>query len=285
MGSSYQIYTAESQVLDRRRLLFSIVRGFIDSRYMAYRLFIKDIRAEYARSVLGVFWDFVDPLVLAGIFYFLMRQGIINVGSLNMPRPIFVIYGILLYQTFLESTLLSVSLIKSSKGLISQLKIPPEALILSCVYRVFFFAFFRILIMLGFSLALMSSAREQGLDAFSPIGFLMFLALFPIIVLPGLAMGVLLAPFNVIYGDVQRAVQLVIIPLRYASPVMWPIPWAWLNTWNPIALILTDLRLLATTGTLENVSGLVLRCGIFGIILAMALIVFHLSVPILTDRV
>lgn len=277
MPGTYHVYTAESQVRRGGHLFRTVVRGFISSRYMAWRLFIKDIKAEYTRSAFGIFWDFADPLVLAGIFYYLMHRGIIDVGDLGMPVALYVIFGVLLYQTFIESITFSVGLIRSSQGLISQLHIPPEALVLSCVYRVLFFSVFRIAILLGFSLVLLGPDFSAG-------GFLGFVVLFPLMMLPGLAIGVVLAPFNAIYADVQRAVRLVVMPLRYLSPVMWPIPWVWLNTINPVATILDSLRTLATSGTLENVPGIAARAGAFALVFALGAVTFHVSVPILSHR-
>ncbi len=277
MTGTHHVYTAESQVRHGRRLFRTVFKGFVSSRYMAWRLFIKDIKAEYTRSAFGVFWDFADPLVLAGIFYFLMRRGIIDVGNLGMPMALYVIYGVLLYQTFIESILFSVALIRNSQSLISQLRIPPEALVLSCIYRVGFFSIFRIGILLGFSLLILR-------ESFSIPGFLAFVALFPLLALPGLAIGVLLAPFSVIYNDVQRAIRLVVMPLRYLSPVMWPIPWVWMNAINPIAVTMDSLRKLANSGVLDQAPGLAIRAAVFALIFIVGSITFHLSVPILSHR-
>ncbi len=284
MPQSYEVFSADAQVLKLRHLFSSMIQGVRCSPYAAYRLFIKDIKADYSQSALGVIWDFLDPLILAGIFSLLMRHGVIDIGDINMPRPIYVIYGVLLYQSFADTLTYTTSIIKRSKDLLSHTRVYPEALILSCLFRSLFFSFFRVVIMLLFSLALMHSAEAESLHAFSLTGFLKFLLAFPLIILPGMAFGVLLAPLSVIYGDIERGTRLILRPMRYASPVIWPIPWVWLNTWNPIALILVNLRLLATSDALENVGGLVFRCGLFVGIFLAGWLVFHVSVPVIAAK-
>ncbi len=280
----YEVHSADPHVLRFGSLLRAMARDASRSRYAGYRLFIKDIKAEYAQSAFGALWDFVDPLVLAAIFALLMRRGIIDIGELNMPVSLFAIYGVMIYQTFADSLIYTVSIIKRSKSLLSQTRVPAEALIFSSIYRALFFALFRITILLVSSLALYRSAEAQGLHAFSLVGFVKCVVLFPLAILPGIALGVLLAPFNVIYGDVERATRIMLQPLRYLSPVLWPIPWPMVNALNPIAPIIINLRLLATSNAMDNPVALVLPCAVSGIIFFAGWIVFRLSLPILAAR-
>ena len=46
----HQVYSAESQTRHLRDVLRAMASGMVQSRYMAYRLCRKDIRAEYAKS-------------------------------------------------------------------------------------------------------------------------------------------------------------------------------------------------------------------------------------------
>lgn len=254
------------------------------SRYLAYRLFIKDVRAEYSRTAFGVFWDFLDPLVVGCVFYLLMKVRVIDPGDVGMPYALFVIYGLLIYQTFAEGVTLSLDVMRRSAAMLTHLKVPAEALLLSVLYRVAFNSLFRIAVMLGFSLALMPAAADAGVHSFSPAGFVGFLALYPAVILAGMSIGVLLAPFNVIYSDVGRAVRTILLPLRYASPVLYQIPVGWLLAINPIALILSNLRSLATTGVFASPGEFAVRVAVFAAVFAAGWFVFHVSLPVLAER-
>lgn len=288
MARRRQVYSAESQVRHLKDVLRAMADGMLHSRYMAYRLCIRDIRAKYTRSMFGAIWDFLDPLVLGSIFYLLMRARVINAGEMPMPYPVFVIYGLLLYQTFCESLTLSVNLMQSSKGLLMHVKMPPEALILSVLFRVLFNSFFRIAVMLFFSLMLRYQAADQGVSSFSLVGFVEFVVLYPLIVLAGMSIGIFLAPFNAIYSDVGRIVAIVLFPLRYASPVLYQLPdtrfFSTLDFVNPMSLILTNLRLLATNNDIEAPGELAIRCAICLAIFLVGWLIFHLSVRVLAER-
>mgnify|MGYP003339023247 CR=1 FL=1 len=75
--------------------------------------------------------------------------------------------------------------------------------------------------------------------------------------------GIFLAPFHAIYNDVGRALGVVLVLLRYASPTLFAFPktgaWIWLYRLNPLAAIIDNLRLVATTGEHGHGPRLVVR--------------------------
>lgn len=278
MSEPVHIYSAESQVLHLPKVLREMWKGLGKSRYIAYRLTLRDIRGEYSKSAFGMVWDLLDPLVLGTIFYFLKRGGVFNLPEIHMSYSVYIVYGMLIYQSFNDAVLRSVNLIVGSKNLLTHLKMPPEALILSVFFRVGFDSLFRIAVMLLFSLVA---------GDFSLPGFILFVAAYPGIILAGLALGVLLAPFNAIYLDVGRLVRVILVPLRYASPVLWPIPkeifHGLLLYLNPIAMILINMRLLATSFMLEDAMVTAVHCVFFLVLGLVGWFIFHVSIPVLAE--
>ncbi len=274
----YVIYTAEPQVWHFRKVVSNILRGLRMSPYIAYRLFLKDVKATYSRSGFGMFWDLADPLVFAGIFYFLYLHGFISRAGGALAYPLFVTFGFLLYQTFSESVQLSMKSIDASRSLLNQLKVPPESLILSVAYRILFNSIFRIAIMLALTIFL--------IEDFSVAGFGKFLLFYPSLIFAGMAFGTLLAPIAAISSDVARFVTIVLMMMRFLTPVMWEIPnqgsLALVNTLNPISNILDNLRMLATLNEFSNPLDIVARLAIFGVILLVGMFVYHVSIPILS---
>lgn len=282
------VYTSQSETFSPKQVIPAMLRGVIQSRYMALRLVVKDIKADYAKSQFGMIWELIDPLVLGFIFYSLMRTRVISPGETYMPYAIFIIYGLLMYATFTESVLRMVNLVKSSKALLSQLKLPPEALILSVLFRIAFNCFFRLLVMLFFSLLLYRSAIESGESAFSPIGFIKFVALFPSVILVGAAIGLFCAPLNAIYSDVGTVLRIGLGPYRYLSPVLWPLPitgiWAYIHGVSPIAPLFLDLRMLATNNLMNYPGPFLARIVLFGAMFLFAWFVFHISIIVLSEK-
>lgn len=282
------VYTPQSETFSPKQVLPAMVRGLIQSRYMAIRLVVKDIKSDYSKSQFGMIWELIDPLVLGFIFYALMRTRVFTPGETNMPYAIFIIYGLLMYATFVESVMRMVNLVKSSKSLLSQLKLPPEALILSVLFRIAFNCLFRLLVMLFFSLLLRNSAMDSGMSAFSLIGFIKFLFLFPSVILIGAAIGLFCAPLNAIYSDVGTAIRIGLGPYRYLSPVLWPLPitgvWTYVHAVSPIAPLFLDLRMLATHNTMQYMIPVFVRIGLFGVLFLLSWFIFHVSIVVLSEK-
>lgn len=275
-----EVYSSESQARHPGEVVRHIVQGFARGRNVAYSIFQRELRGEYAKSRLGLFWDFAEPLVLAVVFMFLRKGAIINFENQDMPYALFVIFGMLLWRTFTDSLTLPLNIFHRSRAMITQTRVPPEALTLSVLYRVLFNASFRLVTLLGFALVM---------QTYSIIGFVKFLALVPAIVVVGMSFGILLAPINTIYNDVGRFIGIVLVPLMYISPVMFIIPadsgFAILQQANPITYLITPLRSLATLNEFPycihfwSTLGVSTAVGMFGCY------VFHLAIPILGDKV
>lgn len=275
MSKPIAIYTAESRARESGTVARAMLRGMMDGRYAAFRLALRDVKGGYAKTMFGLFWDLADPLVFGAIFYGLMVAGIVSPGKLAIPYPLFVTYGMLLYLTLTESWLASLRLFQTSRAVLAQVKVPPETLILSVAFRVAFNSLFRIAVLILFSIAM---------GAFSPLGFLKFLACFPLLILAGMALGLILAPFNAIYNDVDRAVRLIILPLRFASPVFFVIASEKFTRINPVAVLLNNLRDLATANQFSDPAALALWSAAFTVLFFCGWYIFHLAVPVLAER-
>jgi lipopolysaccharide transport system permease protein len=271
------VYTADPQVRDPKAVLGAMVRGMFGSTYIAWRLFLKDVKSEYAKARLGILWDFLDPLVFASLYYVLVNLGILSRGDMSMPYPVFIVFGFLLFQTFRESIKMPTQVIKRSRNMLTQLKLPPECLILSLFYRILFNGAIRIVIMLVFAIVM---------GHFSIVGTLKFLALFPLLIFSGMAVGLLLAPFNTIYNDVGRVTDIVLTPLRFATPVMYSasiIPDV-INRWNPITPFIENLRSLAVDDAFADAGLFWIKFAGFLVCFFIGWFFFHVSIPLLAER-
>ncbi len=275
MSKPVAIYTAESRTREGGAVTRAMLRGMLEGRYAAFRLALRDVKGGYAKTMFGLFWDLADPLVFGAIFYGLMVAGIISPGNLDIPYPLFVTYGMLLYLTFTESWLASLRLFQTSRAVLAHVNVPPETLMLSVSFRVAFNSLFRIAVLVLFSIAM---------GAFSPIGFLKFLACFPLLILAGTALGLTLAPFNAIYNDVDRAVRLIILPLRFASPVFFVIASEKFTRINPVAVLINNLRELATANHFSDPGALALWGTAFAVLFLCGWYLFHIAVPVLAER-
>lgn len=103
----------------------SATLNFVSSLYR-YKFLIKqlvsrDFKTKYRRSVLGVFWSFLNPLltmlVQYVVFSTLFRSAIPN-------YPVYLLSGIVLFNFFNETTMVGLTAITSNAPLITKVYVP-----------------------------------------------------------------------------------------------------------------------------------------------------------------
>ena len=78
----------------------AIVSEIKDNHWLTGQLFRRDFLATYKQSFLGIFWVFLIPLVTMGTFLLLNQSGILAVGDMAVPYPVFAVIGVVLWQLF-----------------------------------------------------------------------------------------------------------------------------------------------------------------------------------------
>lgn len=242
-----RLYTAEAEIRHPLRFLATIVSDTWNSRELAWRLFRRDLSAQYRQSLLGYIWAVLPPLGTTLIWVFLNKQGILKVGETPAPYPVFVLTGIVLWEAFSASLHTPLGALAGSAALMTKINFPKEAVILT--------AFGHAALGVGIRLALLAVLYAWygvGLTwaaLFAPMGLLATMAL-------GFAVGLFLTPPSMLYHDVSRAMAVLTGPLFFLTPVIYPAPTRWpatiLNAVNPISVLLTGTRDLLTVGSLPN---------------------------------
>ena len=96
-------YTPESLLRHPIKLARSMAHDLWASRELAWRLFVRNISAQYRQSLLGYLWAFLPPIFTTLIFVFLNSQKILNIGETGIPYPAYVMMGTLLWQGFVDA--------------------------------------------------------------------------------------------------------------------------------------------------------------------------------------
>ena len=96
--------------------------------FVVQQLTARELKRKYARSVLGVVWSVLNPLlsmaVLSLIFSQLFRRSIEN-------YPIYYLTGYLLWQAFTATTNAAMTTLADNRALLLQVKFPMELFILT----------------------------------------------------------------------------------------------------------------------------------------------------------
>ncbi len=275
------IFDSESESKNPGSIFSNIVSGIRESRYIAYRLFLKEIKTQYVDSLLGQFWNFANPIVMALVFIVLFGNGIIETENMVMSYSVYVVYGMFLFQVFTQSIIMPLGIFSRSGDLLRQVTIKPEALILAQLYHLAFNAIFFILVLASVSIAF---------GEYSIRGFGMFLVLFPSMILTGFGLGLILAPLNAIYSDFSQFVGNAIRPLMFICPTFFRSSnenelLVTINSVNPIAIAMDNLRNLAVNGEWISSSHFIISLMVTIFLFVVGLVFFHLSTRVLSERI
>jgi lipopolysaccharide transport system permease protein len=255
-------------------------RDLLASRELAWRLMVRDISAQYRQSFLGTVWAFLPPIVMAASFTLAKGAQVINVGVTDIPYPAYVMFSTALWQTFVEALNGPVQAVTVAKPMLARVNFPREALILAKLGEVFFnFGIKTILIV---ALFIFFRVSVSWTVIIAPVALIH-------LVLLGTFIGILLAPFGVLYQDVSKGLSLITGFWLFLTPVVYAVPnegtFGYLVKLNPVTPLLVTTRELATTGVVSEPLGFWVVSAITIIGLLLTWIAFRLAMPFVVERV
>jgi lipopolysaccharide transport system permease protein len=279
MISHRKVYTPEPLLRHPVVMLREIAADVWAGRELAWRLFLRDLRAGYRQTLLGYIWAFLPPLVAAATFIFLQSQGITRIEVVGIPYAAFALMGTLLWQIFVDALTSPSASLGAAKAMLVKINFPREAVIVGGLYMVIFNALIRMLLIAA--VMILWRIPVGPTLAFLPVALLGLLA-------AGFALGLIITPVSALYGDAARAIPIVAGFWMLLTPVVYPPQMGgitgWLATWNPVSpLIITARECL--TGQALTVLGpffLVTAGSLFVILLG--LIGFRIAMPHLIER-
>jgi lipopolysaccharide transport system permease protein len=254
-------------------------RDLLSSRELGWRLFVRDLSAQYRQSLLGVTWALLPPILIGLVFIVLHSKNVIQLAPTAIPYPVFALVGTLYWQIFVDALNAPLQSVSGAKSILTRVQFPREALILSALYTVLFAAFLKGLVLLGV-LFFFGIPLQYGL-------LLAPLAIGALIVL-GLGIGLALTPLGLLYTDVSSALVVVVQIWFFATPVVYLAPESWplslVSTLNPVSPLLTAARDLTTLGSVANPLSLILASGLACAGLLGAWILYRVALPITIER-
>lgn len=277
---SEAVYTPESQLRHPGRLIRSMFVDLMKSRELAWRLVVRNIRAQYRQTVLGYLWAFLPPLVTTVTFSFLNSTGVLAVKSTVVPYPLYVMAGTVLWQAFADAVQGPIRLVTTSREMLAKVNFPREALIIAAMGEVLVYTTIRLLLVLGamylYGVPLSSTIVVAPAAILGLVGF-------------GIVIGVLVAPVALLIHDVDRGLTMVLALWFFLTPVVYPAPTIWpasvLATINPVSSLIAGARYLLIGGAEVNWLFWIAANGITCVLLVIGWITFRLAIPHVLARV
>ncbi|UFS57740.1 ABC transporter permease [Subtercola endophyticus] len=237
---------------------FASIREIVKHRELLDLLIRRELKSRYKDSTLGFAWSLIKPLVQLLIYYVFIGQ--VLGASRGVPDfAIFVFSGLTLWGLYAEIVATGTASIVSNGGLIKKIYLPREIFPLAATGSAIFNFLVQMVVLLLAIIVLGQFPVSWNL-LWVPAGV-------AVVLIWGVAFALVLSALNVFLRDIQYLVEVVMLLMFWASPIVYS--WSFVvaavkdHTWlldvyllNPVSLaILAFQRGLWQAGSQTRVIG------------------------------
>jgi len=246
----------------------------------------RSIRIQISQHLLGYTWNIITP-VLYAIFFIFVKQSLMgfNADDPNRGWDILRAYtGITLFQCWFQILHDTSNFIHRNRGMLRGLNVGLSPFVLGIVFEGGISMIIR-------ALTVLAAVPILGLPFITDIQswVLVYFALL-VFTLSAISIGLILAPWSPLYGDIRKTLSSLNLPLILMSPIFYPAttstdsPLYWFNIINPIASPLAVIAdSLRGTPQFYNVI-LVGWLAVSLVLLIWSASQLHRQVPIILER-
>lgn len=235
--------------------------------YLMKQLVLRDFKSKYKRSVLGIFWSFLNPL-LTMIVQYIVFSTLFKSDIDNFV--LYLLIGIVCFNFFNEATSIGVHAITGNAALITKVYVPKYIYPLS---RVLSSAINLLLSLIPLFIAMLATG--------APVNKTLLLLPFGLACLFGLTLGMtmLLSTAMVFFRDTQFLWGVISMLWMYMTPIFYPeniIPSQYITLYkcNPLYHIIRYFRIILMDGVSPEPKAFLLCILVSVIPLLIGIIVF-----------
>jgi lipopolysaccharide transport system permease protein len=242
-------------------------------------LVLRELQVRYSNSLLGVVWSLLNPLVMTAIFSI--------VFAVLMPQPVpaypvFFLAALLPWNFFAQSLTASTLAIVVSGTLINRVYFPREILPISVVLANG--VNFVIALVPLFALVVLFQVPLRPALIWLPV-----LVLIQTVLSIGLGLG--LSALNTVFRDVQQIVDVAVLPLFFATPVVYsldairdPALRELLVLVNPMAALVSAYRTVVHGGSTPDLGQVAVTALTAALVLIVGWLLFRRLSPSFADE-
>ena len=254
----------------KRNRIYIFIQLFDRYRFLLSQLISRDFKTKYRRSVLGVIWSFLNPL-LTMLVQYIVFSSIFRSSIENFP--VYLLSAIVVFNFFSESSNLSLTSVTTNSSLITKVYIPkyvfPISRVLSSSIN-FGLSFIPLLIVMLFT--------GQSIN-FNVI-LLLYSVFFTMILFIGF--GFILSTLLVFFRDMQFLWSVILLIWMYATPLFYPasiIPdnYRYILDFNPIYHIISFNRTILLQGVSPELSAYLSIAGSSLVVFLIGALIFKKS--------
>lgn len=179
-------------------------------RFLICQLVSRDFKTKYKRSVLGMFWSFLNPLLTMTVQYFVFS----TIFKSDIPNyAVYLLVGIVTFNFFSEACGMSLTSIIGNSGLITKVYVPkyiyPLTRVMSSVVNL-------VISLIPLLLVSLVTGLQMHRAVILALYFLLCVVIF------SLGLGLLLSSAMVFFRDAQFLWNVLNMIWMYATPIFYP---------------------------------------------------------------
>lgn len=206
-------------------------------RELMYFFTWRDLKVRYKQTAVGVAWAIFQPLITMVVFSVFFGY-LAKMPSDEVPYPIFVYVGLLLWQFFSGSLSQISACLVGHKAIITKVYFPRIILPISAIFTKFIDFIIASVILVGLMLYYGYMPHISGILILPLLIFITSMA--------ALGLGLFLSALNVKYRDVGYVLPFFIQLMMFLTPVIYPASltgiWSWFLAMNPMTGVIKAAR-------------------------------------------
>lgn len=243
--------------------------NFRKYKFLLYQLVIRDIKIKYRKSILGVFWSFLEPLLTMIVLTIIFSSLFKGYGIENYP--VYLLTGRLVFVFFSGGTTAAMRSIRSSAVILKTVYVPKYIYSLSAIISNFVTFIFSLVVL--FLVMAVTNAPFTIYIVFTSlpiVALLMFT----------LGVGLIVGTVNVFFRDLEHLYGVFLTLLMFATPIFYPpqiVPasFRFIQDYNPLYAVISCCRDVFIEGTLYNLDQLLFATVSAIVALTVGLMLFY----------
>lgn len=218
--------------------------NFKKYRYLLNQLVERDIKIKYRRSIIGIFWSFLEPLLTMIVLTIIFSTLFKGYGIENYP--VYLLTGRLMFEFFAGGSRAAMLSIIRNASTIKIIYVPKYMYSLAVILSNFVTFSLSLVVLFGVMIVTQVQFTIYIIFASLPIFLLLLLTI---------GFGLILATLTVFFRDIEHFYSIFLLLLMYATPIFYPpqiVPesFRFIQTLNPLYAIISCVRSSFLYGTL-----------------------------------
>lgn len=195
----------------RQNRLLREVRELVQYRDLILQMTVRNITVRYKRSILGVFWTLLEPILTMLVMSFVFTALL----SRNLPNfPVYLFCGLIVWGFFSTSTNSAMRDFVATERLISRVYLPQSVFVIVAIATGLVNFLIEIVALLVITFGLMGS-----ISIYTPT---LILPIF-ILTIFNTGVGLVLAPLGAYFNDINTIYNIILRLLLYLSAIFYPV--------------------------------------------------------------